>query len=115
MATGTAEAAAASADPVIEIQGLNKWYGAFHVLRDVNLAVARGEKILIWGPSGPGKTRLAEEFLAEVAAKGIPTARATAVRAAAHIPFAAFLHESKGEQRPAAQPRVGLGMPENCS
>jgi general L-amino acid transport system ATP-binding protein len=44
--------------PIIEIQGLNKWFGSFHVLRDVNLAVARGEKIVICGPSGSGKSTL---------------------------------------------------------
>lgn len=42
----------------IEIMGLNKWYGAFHVLRDVNLSIARGEKIVICGPSGSGKSTL---------------------------------------------------------
>jgi general L-amino acid transport system ATP-binding protein len=42
----------------VEIAGLNKWYGAFHVLRDVNLKVARGERIVICGPSGSGKSTL---------------------------------------------------------
>src|SRR3979409_944301 len=42
----------------IEIAGLNKWFGAFHVLRDVNLTVARGERIVICGPSGSGKSTL---------------------------------------------------------
>ena len=36
----------------VEIAGLNKWYGDFHVLRDINLDVARGERIVICGPSG---------------------------------------------------------------
>jgi len=44
--------------PIIEIQGLNKWFGSFHVLRDVNLTVARKEKIVICGPSGSGKSTL---------------------------------------------------------
>ncbi len=44
--------------PMIEIAGLNKWYGAFHVLRDIDLSVARGEKIVICGPSGSGKSTL---------------------------------------------------------
>jgi general L-amino acid transport system ATP-binding protein len=42
----------------VEIAGLNKWYGAFHVLRDVNLKVMRGERIVICGPSGSGKSTL---------------------------------------------------------
>ncbi len=44
--------------PVIEIRGLNKWFGVDHVLRDINLEVARREKIVICGPSGSGKSTL---------------------------------------------------------
>ena len=43
---------------LIEISGLNKWYGQFHVLRDVNLNVKKGEKSVICGPSGSGKSTL---------------------------------------------------------
>jgi general L-amino acid transport system ATP-binding protein len=42
----------------VEIAGLNKWFGAFHVLRDVDLKVMRGERIVICGPSGSGKSTL---------------------------------------------------------
>jgi general L-amino acid transport system ATP-binding protein len=42
----------------IDIQGMNKWYGTFHVLRDINLTVNRGERIVICGPSGSGKSTL---------------------------------------------------------
>jgi general L-amino acid transport system ATP-binding protein len=42
----------------IEIQNMNKWYGTFHVLRDINLTVNRGERIVICGPSGSGKSTL---------------------------------------------------------
>jgi general L-amino acid transport system ATP-binding protein len=42
----------------IEIAGLNKWYGAFHVLREINLNVANGERLVICGPSGSGKSTL---------------------------------------------------------
>ena len=44
--------------PMIELKGLNKWYGDFHVLRDINLTVNRGERIVICGPSGSGKSTL---------------------------------------------------------
>jgi ABC-type methionine transport system ATPase subunit len=37
---------------------MNKWYGDFHVLRDINLKVMRGERIVIAGPSGPGKSTM---------------------------------------------------------
>ncbi|PJN92873.1 glutamine ABC transporter ATP-binding protein, partial [Amaricoccus sp. HAR-UPW-R2A-40] len=40
------------------MQGINKWYGAYHALRNVNLTVRRGEKIVICGPSGSGKSTL---------------------------------------------------------
>jgi general L-amino acid transport system ATP-binding protein len=48
----------AAVAPAIELIGVNKWYGEFHVLRQVNLTVARGEKIVICGPSGSGKSTL---------------------------------------------------------
>jgi general L-amino acid transport system ATP-binding protein len=44
--------------PLIEFAGVNKWYGDFHVLRDIDLAVAKGERIVICGPSGSGKSTL---------------------------------------------------------
>lgn len=43
---------------VIELGSVNKWYGEFHVLKDVNLSVHQGEKIVICGPSGSGKSTL---------------------------------------------------------
>lgn len=43
---------------VINIAGMNKWYGQFHVLKDINLNVRRGERIVICGPSGSGKSTL---------------------------------------------------------
>ena len=42
----------------IDIIGMNKWYGDFHVLRDINLRVMKGERIVIAGPSGSGKSTL---------------------------------------------------------
>ena len=44
--------------PTIQIIGLNKWFGSFHVLRDINLEVAQRERIVICGPSGSGKSTL---------------------------------------------------------
>ena len=46
------------ADAIITMKDVNKWYGKFHVLRHVNLEVARGERIVICGPSGSGKSTL---------------------------------------------------------
>lgn len=45
-------------DLCIEIRNMNKWYGDFHVLKNINLEVTRGEKIVICGPSGSGKSTL---------------------------------------------------------
>jgi general L-amino acid transport system ATP-binding protein len=45
-------------DVAIEIRDMHKWYGDFHVLRDINLKVMRGERIVIAGPSGSGKSTL---------------------------------------------------------
>ena len=47
-----------TAKPIVTIAGLNKWYGDFHVLRDVNLKVMGGERIVICGPSGSGKSTM---------------------------------------------------------
>ena len=44
--------------PIITFAGVNKWYGEFHVLRDIHLDVRRGERIVICGPSGSGKSTL---------------------------------------------------------
>lgn len=43
---------------VVKMTDVNKWYGGFHVLRDVSLAVTKGERIVLCGPSGSGKTTL---------------------------------------------------------
>lgn len=43
---------------IIIIKNINKWYGNFHVLKDINLTVKKGEKIVICGPSGSGKSTM---------------------------------------------------------
>lgn len=45
-------------DAMIKIEGLNKYFGDLHVLKDVNLKVKEGEKLVIIGPSGSGKSTL---------------------------------------------------------
>ena len=45
-------------DLAVEMRGVHKWYGAFHVLRNIDLDVARGERIVVCGPSGSGKSTL---------------------------------------------------------
>ncbi len=45
-------------DYVIQLKKMNKWYGDFHVLKDINLKVKKGEKIVICGPSGSGKSTM---------------------------------------------------------
>ena len=47
-----------SAETIVDLQGVNKWFGQFHVLRDIDLSVRRGERIVICGPSGSGKSTL---------------------------------------------------------
>ena len=47
-----------SAPPAIRLVGLNKWFGTFHVLKDIELSVAEGEKIVVCGPSGSGKSTM---------------------------------------------------------
>src|SRR5690349_4314167 len=42
----------------VELVGVHKWFGDFHVLRDINLRVTRGERIVICGPSGSGKSTM---------------------------------------------------------
>ena len=44
--------------PIIQVAGMHKWFGDFHVLKDINLEVGEGERIVIAGPSGSGKSTL---------------------------------------------------------
>jgi general L-amino acid transport system ATP-binding protein len=53
-----ASAMQADAPPAIRLEGVNKWFGALHVLRDINLTVAQGERVVVCGPSGSGKSTM---------------------------------------------------------
>src|SRR5579863_4382690 len=64
--------------PMIEIRHVHKWFGAFHVLKNVSLTVARGERVVVCGPSGSGKStmircinRLEEHQKGEIVVDGI--------------------------------------------
>ena len=54
----TQEAQKNSEKLMIELKDVNKWYGEFHVLKNINLEVQRGERIVICGPSGSGKSTM---------------------------------------------------------
>ncbi|MGP0171615.1 amino acid ABC transporter ATP-binding protein [Pseudomonas sp. NCHU5208] len=51
-----ASKAPGAAEGIIQLTGVNKWYGQFHVLKDINLNVTQGERIVLCGPSGSGKS-----------------------------------------------------------
>ncbi len=55
---GTGETRTESDRPMIRMEGVHKWYGEFHVLRDINLTIHRGERMVVCGPSGSGKSTM---------------------------------------------------------
>jgi general L-amino acid transport system ATP-binding protein len=57
MATSAA-AMKISDEVMIRLEGVNKWYGQFHVLKNINLTVKKGERIVVCGPSGSGKSTM---------------------------------------------------------
>src|SRR6187549_683277 len=69
---------AAADDVMIQMVSVNKWYGQFHVLKDINLTVYKGERIVVCGPSGSGKStmircinRLEEHQRGKIAVEGV--------------------------------------------
>jgi general L-amino acid transport system ATP-binding protein len=59
MSTAAAAAAAqSSGEPMIKLTKLNKWYGDFHVLKNIDFEVRKGQKIVVCGPSGSGKSTM---------------------------------------------------------
>jgi general L-amino acid transport system ATP-binding protein len=44
--------------PIIVLRGVHKWFGHFHVLKDINMDVWRGQKVVVCGPSGSGKSTM---------------------------------------------------------
>jgi len=57
-AEGIVTAFAPDGDKIVTIDGLNKWYGDFHVLKNINMSVNKGEVVVVIGPSGSGKSTL---------------------------------------------------------
>src|SRR4051812_49752711 len=52
------EARRAAERPMIELRHVHKWFGAFHVLKDINIEVGPGERVVVCGPSGSGKSTM---------------------------------------------------------
>ena len=55
---GAAGAPGAAGDPLVVLEGVNKWFGELHVLKDIDLSVKRREVVVVIGPSGSGKSTL---------------------------------------------------------
>ena len=56
--SATAAAAQQSGQPIIKLSKLNKWYGDFHVLKNIDFEVYKGQKVVVCGPSGSGKSTM---------------------------------------------------------
>jgi len=58
MTANAEQATATDKEVMIQLVGVNKWYDKFHVLKDINLEVSKGERIVVCGPSGSGKSTM---------------------------------------------------------
>src|SRR5678815_1863064 len=74
--------ARAAGEPMIELRQVHKWFGDFHVLKDINLEVGKRERVVVCGPSGSGKStmircinRLEEHQQGEIVVAGIELTR----------------------------------------
>src|SRR5271155_2247140 len=56
--TGQIETQTQTGEPIIELRHVDKWFGDFHVLKDINLDVKKGERVVVCGPSGSGKSTM---------------------------------------------------------
>ena len=90
LALGPLPLPVSSAEPLVQIEGLNKWFGALHVLNDIDLTVRPGTRVVVCGPSGSGKSTLIrcinglERFQdGTIWLKGIPLGRGARDTAAA--------------------------------
>ena len=57
-ASASATGVRGASDLIVRMEDVNKWYSSFHALKDINLSVTRGERIVICGPSGSGKSTM---------------------------------------------------------
>ena len=92
-----APSSAATELPAVQMIGVNKWYGEFHVLRDIDLTVDQGEKIVICGPSGSGKStlircinRLEEHQKGQIVGRRRSSSPTTCVRSTRSAPKSAW-------------------------
>ncbi|GMQ90179.1 MAG: amino acid ABC transporter ATP-binding protein [Gammaproteobacteria bacterium] len=58
MGQGTQDDCRSGSGVIVELRNVNKWFGEFHVLRDISLSIRRGERVVVCGPSGSGKSTM---------------------------------------------------------
>ena len=63
VALNTSAQSESNQTPLISMRAVNKWYGDYHALVDINLEVTPGEKIVVCGPSGSGKSTLIDALM----------------------------------------------------
>ena len=95
---------AAADDVMIQMMSVHKWYGQFHVLKDIDLTVYKGERIVICGPSGSGKStlircinRLEEHQKGQIVVDGIELSNDPVLRARAEAYSISFERRSRGQ------------------